>query len=180
MLPSFDFSSNKQKVKSKFEEDIIRPFASNFSLSATFQTKNKPDIKSFGDLVLIFPGLGPLKIDSNEELIKVNYFEVIELSCQLGKIRFGKQRLTDEISLEFWYSLNKQLRERPHVVEFTFKCSATERADKSSSTLLEKFPISLVKNANALYYSLQDIEEFFRPVGAKTKTQFAYEFDNQG
>jgi hypothetical protein len=99
---SFDLSSNKQKIKSKFEEEIIRPFSSNFSLSATFQTKNEPDLRSFKDLVSIFPGMSVLKINSNERLNKVNNFEVNELSCQIGNIKFGKNRSTDEMSLEFW------------------------------------------------------------------------------
>jgi hypothetical protein len=173
---SFDLSSNKQKIKSKFEEDIIGPFASNFSLSATFQTKSEPDLRSFKDLVSIFPGLSGLKINLNEPLNKVNYFEVNELSCQIGNIKFGKNKSTDEISLEFWYSLDKASGQPPLIVEFTFDFGAVEIDNVNKSDrklLLEKFPISLVKNANAFYYSLQDNKEFIGSETAKTKTPFS-------
>jgi hypothetical protein len=176
---SYDLSSDKQEVKSKFEEDIIAPFGSNFSLSATFETKNEPHIESIGDLVSIFPGLSELNLNQDETLHKVNNFEAREFSCQIGSIAFGKEGSTAETSLEFWYLPGEVKNQPPLIVEFTFDYDATELefTDKSKKgSLLEEFPTSQVATANLFYRSLQAIKEFEGPENAKTKTQFAYEY----
>lgn len=176
---SYDLSSDKQKVESKFEEDIIAPFASNFSLSATLETKNEPHIESIGDLVSIFPGLSELNLNENETLHKVNNFEAREFSCQIGSIEFGNEGSTAETSLEFWYLPDEVKNHSPLIVEFTFDFDATEPdfKEKAKKGLrLEEFPTSMVATANSFYRSLQDVKEFMNPENAKTKTQFAYEY----
>lgn len=176
---SYDLSSNKQKIKTKFEEDIIKPFASNFSLSISFDTKNEPDIQSFKDLESIFPGLSVLNINANEVFNKVNNFEAQELSCQIGKIKFGDGESTDDMSLEFWYLPGEVTKQIPLIVEFTFDYGVAQMDKESKSRrefMLEEFPMSLVRKADAFYYSLQDIKEFIGPENAKTKTQFAYSY----
>ena len=168
----------KKKVKNKFEEDIIEPFASNFSLSATFETKDEPDIESFGELTSIFPGLSVLNIDAGMILSKVNNFEAREFSCQLGKVEFGTEGSTHDMSLEFWYLPGEAKNESPIIVEFTFDYDAAEPGSLDNSkkgSLLEEFPISVVSKANAFYHLMQEIKYFRGSQTAKTKTQFAYD-----
>ena len=176
---SYDLSSGRKKVKSKFEEDIIAPFASNFSLSATFETKYEPRIESMGDLVSIFPGLGVLKIDNNENLTKVKDFEAREISCQIGKIDFGSKLSGAETSLEFWYLPGEVKNQPPLIVEFTFDYGAAGLETKEKpkeETTLEEFPATQVSTANSFYRSVQEIKKFKGLETAKTKTQFAYEY----
>lgn len=174
---SYNLSSDRQKIKSKFEEDIITPFASNFSLSASFETKNAPLIESMGDLVSIFPGLGVLNIDTDENLDKVNGFEAREISCEIGNIDFGKKMSAAETSLEFWYLPDEIKNQPPLIVEFTFDYSAAELETKekpNKGSILEEFPASQVSTANLFFRSVQEIEEFKGLETSKTKTQFAY------
>jgi len=176
---SYDLSTDNQKVKSKFEEDIIAPFASNFSLSATFETEDEPRIVSIGDLVSIFPGLSELNVNEDETLHKVNNFEAREFSCQIGSIEFGNEGSVAETSLEFWYLPGEVKKQPPLIVEFTFDYNAKEREFKDKlekGSLLEEFPTSQVVTANMFYRSMQEIKEFKGPENAKTKTQFAYEY----
>ena len=60
----------------------------------------------------------------------------------------------------------------PVIVELDFDCNAQE-IPKSNQMYLEEFPLSLIKNVNNLYSSLQ--REKFIDLGiSKTKTDFAY------
>jgi hypothetical protein len=68
-----------------------------------------------------------------------------------------------------WYLSDKE--KNPVIVELDFDCNAEEIA-KSNQMYLE-FPLSLIKNVNNLYSSLQ--KEKFVDLGiSKTKTDFAY------
>jgi uncharacterized protein YjbK len=65
----YDLSSPMKNTKAKFEEDIISPFVSKFSISSEFQDKRNPNIKSIGELQFLFPGLNELNdIPSTEGL----------------------------------------------------------------------------------------------------------------
>ncbi|MFZ0327248.1 MAG: hypothetical protein WAL66_08105 [Nitrososphaeraceae archaeon] len=76
---SHDLSSSVKGIEIKFEEDIITPFISKFSLSASLKGEQKPHFNTIKDLVSVFPGLD-LRIDADESLSKVNNFEAIEIS----------------------------------------------------------------------------------------------------
>jgi hypothetical protein len=58
-----------KNTKAKFEEDIISPFVSKFSISSEFQDKQNPKINTIGELQSLFPGLNELNdIPSTEGL----------------------------------------------------------------------------------------------------------------
>jgi hypothetical protein len=69
-----------------------------------------------------------------------------------------------------WYLSDKE--KIPVIVELDFDCNAQEIA-KSNPMYLEEFPLSLIKNVNNLYSSLQS-ENIVDLAISKTKTEFAY------
>ena len=75
------------------------------------------------DLVSVFPGLD-LGIDANKTLSKVNNFEAIEISSEIGKITFAGDK-TVKADLNLWYSSAEQ--ETPLIVEFTFNYEAKKQ-----------------------------------------------------
>lgn len=173
---SYDLSSIvKDNIKIKFEEDIVPPFTSKFSLSASFKMKEEPKLGSFRELKSIFPGLNQLDIDEGEHLKKVNNFEAREISCKIGKIKFREGK-TDDVSLNFWYSSNEGKKEIPVIVEFAFDYDANERNTANGmSSFLEEFPNPMVTGTNAFYLTLQN-EKFVDHKIAKTKTEYAYQY----
>ena len=168
-----DLSSPIKNIKTKFEEDIISPFVSKFSLSAEFQDKRKPKINTMGELGSLFPGLkGLANIPSTETLKKVNNFEAVEVSCQIGKIIFENKKDINAY-LNLWYVSSEE--NTPVIIEFTYNYSAKDPDEKSKGMLLEEFPRSLVREADKLYMSLQEHRIVDLDV-AKTKTEYAYQY----
>ena len=168
----------------KFEEDIIAPHISKFSMSASFNTDQEPEINNLTDLKKIFPGLN--KYDLGEgRLEKVNSFEVKEISVELGKIFYDDKNVKgygNEIktALNFWYLSEK--KHLPLIVEFTYDYSAVnkrkEEKNKNNNKLktrIEEFPISLVRNTYEFYNSFQNTKVVDLK-SSKTKTEFAYQY----
>jgi uncharacterized protein YjbK len=72
MAASYYVSSTaKDNIKIKFEEDIVLPFVSKFSLSTSYKTEKEPKLESFSDISSIFPGLNTLNIDGGKKIKKV-------------------------------------------------------------------------------------------------------------
>jgi hypothetical protein len=153
----------------KFEEDITTPFYSKFSSQAKFEDHKKPEIKTFQDIISIYPDLKSLTITPDKNLKKVNKFVAKEISYKLGDVVFGDgNKIVSEMSM--WYLSDKD--KHPVIVELDFDCNAQETA-KPNQMSLEEFPLSLIKNVNNLYSSLQ--REKIVDLGiSKTKTEFAY------
>jgi hypothetical protein len=171
---SYDLShpSNHSGLKFKgfkFEEDITTPFHSKFSSQAKFEDRKKPEITTFQDILSIYPDLKSLNITADKNLKKVNKFEAKEISYKLGDVVFEDgSKLVSEMSM--WYLSDKE--KSPVIVELDFDCNAQEIA-KSNHMYLEEFPLSLIKNVNNLYLSLQ--REKIVDLGISiTKTDFAY------
>ena len=78
--------------KFKFEEDIMPKFTSKYSSSADFKTGQMPMLNTFNDVLLLSPLLNNLNIPPAEILIKVNNFEVKEISYDLGTIKFDESK----------------------------------------------------------------------------------------
>jgi hypothetical protein len=72
--------------------------------------------------------------------------------------------------MSMWYL--SDIGKSPVIVELDFDCNAQEIAE-SNQISLEEFPLSLIKNVNVLYSSLQR-ERFVDLAISKTKTEFAY------
>jgi hypothetical protein len=153
----------------KFEEDITTPFHSKFSSQAKFKDHKKPELKIFQDILSIYPHLKSLSIAPDKKLKSVNKFVAKEISYKLGDIIFGDgNKIVSEMSM--WYLSDKE--KNPIIVELDFDCNAKEISN-SNQMYLEEFPLSLIKNVNNLYSSLQR-ERFVDLSISKTKTEFAY------
>jgi hypothetical protein len=153
----------------KFEEDITTPFHSKFSSQAKFEDHKTPKLNTFNDIIDIYPDLTSLRVPSNEKLMKVNKFVAYEISYKLGDIVFSDgNRVVSEMSM--WYHSDKD--KSPAIIELDFDCNAQENPE-SDKLSLEEFPLSLIRNVNNLYSSLQR-ESIVDLTISKTKTEFAY------
>ncbi len=172
----------KDDFKTKFEEDIVTSkmtdgsatSVSKFSLSASFEDKEKPNFGKIKDLISFFPDLELEGISSNEPLTRVNNFEAVEISSKLGTITFSGDDTEIEPELNLWYSTTE---EKPLIVEFTFKCKAAKQdndKDKDKGVLLEKYSKKLVLGASHLYESLQKDDNILDLDTTKTKTDYVY------
>jgi hypothetical protein len=65
-----------------------------------------------------------LRIDTDESLSKVNNFEAIEISSEIGKITFSGDK-TVKVYLNLWYSSAEE--KKLMIVEFTFKNGARNK-----------------------------------------------------
>jgi hypothetical protein len=87
----------------------------------------------------------------------------------LGDIVFSDgNRVVSEMSM--WYHSDKD--KSPAIIELDFDCNAQENPE-SDKLSLEEFPLSLIRNVNNLYSSLQR-ESIVDLTISKTKTEFAY------
>lgn len=168
---SYDLSSPKNNLRTKFEEDISTPFISKFSLSASFQESKMPDLDNLKDLRQIFPNLSITDIPENEPLKKVNDFEPNEISYKIGTLEFTEKKSVN-LYLNLWYSSTGDGSSLPLIVEFTFDYEAKKQSE-GDGTLLEEFPHSLVRRTSNFYHLLQD-KKIADLDTSKTKTEFAY------
>lgn len=165
----------------KFEEDIIAPHVSKFSMSASIDSDQEPSLNNLRDLSKIFPGLGKYDLGKGR-LEKVNNFVAKEISVELGKISYNNngKRYDSEIKtdLNLWYLPKKE--KVPLIVEFTYDYSAINKSkEKNKNNKLKRpievFPMSLVRNTYEFYNSLQNTKVADLK-SSKTKTDFAYQF----
>jgi hypothetical protein len=161
--------SSPQGGETKFEEDVLPPFASKFSRSNSLESKTAPDADTAGKVVALFPGLGGLELGADSAVKKVNDFTAAEVVRKLCKFQFGGPPNL-KASLSFWY-LTPDEAGWPLVCEFSFDYDASKggAADK-----LEQFPAATVDGANRLFAALQSHAGWVNPAGT-TKTAFALE-----
>ena len=153
----------KDDLKTKFEEDIITgkmtdgsvTSISKFSHSATFEYTHIPEFKKIKDLSSIFPDLKLGGIDSDEPLAKVNNFEAIEISAEIGEITFSDDDTKVVPELNLWYSPAEE--NKPLIIEFTFKYKAKH-----------------VLGASKFYEELQKRTSIVDLDTTKTKTDYVY------
>ena len=131
---SYDLSSSMKKSTIKFEEDIIAPHVSKFSISVNFEENQEPEINNLEKLKTIFPGLHTQDLGDGI-LEKVNKFEAKEISVKLGKISYNNNKDgeddDDEIKtfLNLWYS-PKNNKGKPVIVEFTYDYDAIKKKEE--------------------------------------------------
>jgi uncharacterized protein YjbK len=180
---AYDLSDLKM-YDTKFEEDIIAPHISKFSTSVNFEQDQKPKFDSIEELRSTFPGLISHEL-GHGKLLKVNNFEAMEISVKLGKIVYdGEKNNTNDdnkitLLLNLWYSPKDE--SMPVIVEFTYSYRAINVSPSISNkrnkenTLIEEFPLSLVRNTYEFYKSLQKTKVADLSA-SKTKTEFAYTY----
>jgi len=176
--------SCSQKIKKddiKFEEDVVPPFASKFSYSASFRTDELPRIETLADAVEFFPGLAQYGIHAERPIQIVNGFRAHEVMHYIGKLKLDKMPATRalglpdfvvKVALSHWYLLENE-DDYPLVTEFSFGFDATEGDDKDDDRL-EQFPPTVVAGANRLFQDMQNQAGWLASFGS-TKTAYAFE-----
>ena len=179
-----DPTPNPQQVKKpdiKFEEDVIPPFVSKFSYSASFRTDKLPRIETIQDAVELFPSLAQHSIPPATPIQIVNGFHAHEVMHYIGKLKLDKTPTTLEdglpkfvvkVALSHWYLLEIE-DDYPMVTEFAFDFDAEEQ-DADDSDRLEKFPSTVVASANRLFRDVQNQAGWLSPFGL-TKTSYLFE-----
>jgi len=140
------------KPNSKFEEDVIPPFASRFSRSLTINTDRAVNITTIRDATGYFPGLATLDLDTTP-LHTVNGFEATEVERRLCTFRFADGPKV-KASLSFWY-MTHQATGWPLVAEFSFDYDAEELKNRKGKPELETFHGQTVEDTNRLFLALQ-------------------------
>jgi hypothetical protein len=180
---AYDLSDLKM-YDTKFEEDIIAPHISKFSTSVNFEQDQKPKFDSIEGLRSTFPGLISHQL-SHGKLLKVNNFEAKEISVKLGKIVYDGKKSDNKddnkvtLFLNLWYSPKDV--SMPAIVEFTYSYKSISPSPSISNksnkeeTLIEEFPLPLVRNTYEFYKSLQKTKVADLSA-SKTKTEFAYTY----
>jgi hypothetical protein len=154
--------------KSKFEEDILPPFVSKFSHSATIKRDTEFNLNSVKDVTALFPGVQDLGIDPDTPIRTVNAFQAREVVQKLGKVEFDPETEVKPC-LSFWYF--QDVDAFPLVAEFSFDYDISKNHDKDT---LETYPSGVVEGANRLFADLQRQSGWFN-FDATTKTAFALE-----
>jgi hypothetical protein len=179
---SQDVSCPKAKKKDfKFEEDILPPFISKFSHSASLEFNELPPLDTVSEAAKLFPGLAALDISPDTRLVTANDFIAHEVVRWIGQLVPDKTPIAPgttpdfvvKLCLNFWYLIGKEDDELPLVAEFSFDYDALQKnADQSEA--LEQFPPELVTGASRLFLELQDHTSWVRS-SSITKTAFALE-----
>ena len=93
-MKSYDlFNINQQQgfeiEEQKFEEDLLSNSASKYSISTELEYKNNPDLKTWNDVLSIFPKL-KLHVSKDTPLMKVNddILKIKETTFKLGELLF--------------------------------------------------------------------------------------------
>ena len=180
---AYDLSDLKM-YDTKFEEDIIAPHISKFSMSVNFEDDQEPKFGSIDKLRSVFPGLISNDLGQGK-LLKVNNFEAKEISVKLGKIAYdgnkGNKKNDNKVTLylNLWYTANDE--SMPVIVEFTYSYvaigpspSISNKSNKKN-TFIEEFPLSIVENTYEFYKSLQKTS-IADLSATTTKTEFAYTY----
>lgn len=134
---SFDLSGFKDTMnfkfkESKFEEDIVIPFESKFSVSTKFESKEYPNFDTYKNIENLFPHLD-LDIFLNEELSIVNGFVVDEITFDLGSVEFH-DAMDGYIQLGIWYDTNKS----PLIAELDIDVKSKDLSAEFTNS--EEFP----------------------------------------
>jgi hypothetical protein len=177
---SQDVSCPKAKKKDfKFEEDILPPFISKFSHSASLEVSKLPPLDTVPDAAQLFPDLAALGIPPATSLVKANDFTAHEVVRWIGQLAVEPSApvagsappdLIVKACLNFWYLIGKEDDELPLIAEFSFDYDA----NAGDGGELEQFPRQLVRAASRLYLELQDHTGWVL-ASSTTKTAFALE-----
>ncbi|HET7233449.1 MAG TPA: hypothetical protein VFJ16_25790 [Longimicrobium sp.] len=144
LLAALKDASSTEKGKPKFEEDIVPPFASQYSRSNTLKNRDDGILpETVAEAAALFPALGTLGIIAQTPLETVGGLVVNEIARRVGGFRFGDGPIL-EMSHTFWY-VGDTRDHFPMVAEFSF-----EFAPKDG-----EFPLETVKGGSEIYRELQ-------------------------
>ena len=110
LVKNYDlFKVNKQQdfkiEEQKFEEDLLSNSTSKFSITTELEYENSPDLKSWNDILAIFPNL-KLDVSKDTPLSKVNddILKIKETTIKLGELLFEEVKKA-EVEFSLWYNL---------------------------------------------------------------------------
>ena len=108
LVKNYDlFKVNKQQdfkiEEQKFEEDLLSNSTSKFSITTELEYENSPDLKSWNDILAIFPNL-KLDVSKDTPLSKVNddILKIKETTIKLGELLFEEVKKA-EVEFSLWY-----------------------------------------------------------------------------
>lgn len=147
---------NGDDTERKFEEDILPPFTSKFSHSASMKLEDEPKLTRLRHLIEFFPGLGDLRLDNKTLLQIVNGFKAHETTRWSGQARVGNGH-TIKACLSYWHP-SKDRQGIPLIVEFSYDYDLSENARDRyvvGSHDLERFDVGTADTAATIFRSLQ-------------------------
>lgn len=151
-----------EKIKSKFEEDILHPFTSKYSQSVTYRKREMPHFLKVMDILTFFPKIHLNGLFTGTPMVIRSDFKAYEISHRLGTIDFG-DNLIIKCCLNFWYKTG-EYSGTPVVTEFSFDYDAN-----TEERLLEHYPQNIVLKCYMFYSMLQKKTDWFDSNSA-TKT----------
>lgn len=157
-----DVTSPLAKSETKFEEDIVPAFRSQYAHSTSAEVPVTSQWPSIGDLAKDFPGLLSLNLPNQTPLKVVNDFVGQEFVNRGAVIDFGKHDAA--VALTTWYTPSIGPN-KPAIAEFSFTYAEP----------LGNFSAKSAKRAKTFFESLQTLTDWYAPQ-AITKTQFVYQY----
>ena len=155
-----------ERAKTKFEEDIKKPFVSLYSFSTTVPAVGKRPFRRLGDVARLFPGLEAdmRRRDRDEEVVLVNDFTARELVLQGAKIKLSKKpKVHADCALIVWYRGEREASQ-PVAVEFSFRYGDDD----------EQYSGELAAQAFASFAAMQrDLKQWLSSTSL-TKTALVY------
>jgi len=172
------FKVNKQQdfkiEEQKFEEDIVIPFSSKFSISTELEYDNNPILKTWNDVLAIFPNL-KLDVSKDTPLSKVNdnILKIKETTFKLGELLFeGVKKAEVEFSL--WCNLENECI--PVISEFDIDVNAKD-FEPNGQKERDIFDNPVIVEIDNLYKNLQN--NFTVDKNNTTKTEFFYNYKKE-
>jgi hypothetical protein len=118
-----NMTARGERAKTKFEEDIKKPFVSLYSFSTTVPVEDERPFRRLEDVARLFPGIeaGIRRHDRNERVAMVNDFTARELVLEGAKIKLAKMpKVHAGCALIVWYRGDRD-SSQPVAVEFSFR-----------------------------------------------------------
>ena len=171
--------SARERSKTKFEEDIKKPFIKLYSFSTKQPVKAKKSLDTLDDPGRLYPDL-PKRLgkawDAAEPLVQVGGFTARELVIEGATLRIAKKpKVEAECALVLWYDARGDVH-RPVVAEFCFRYGDDD----------ERYDGKAARRAYEVFQGLVDtavqkdggpaLEALGRWInlGSKTKTAYVY------
>jgi hypothetical protein len=141
----------------KFEEDIVAPFVSTYSLSTTVEAGEDPRLESMDDLRDLFDAKDLEDVEGDLTLVGDTVYH--ERAFKGGKLDLGHANA--KVTITLWWLPDQPAA--PVVAEASFKIEAEDDA----------FERKIVQRANELFERMQALDPWVAP-DATTKTALVY------
>jgi hypothetical protein len=155
-----DVSSPLKTSETKFEEDILTPFRSQYAHSTSVEIADS-NWQTIADITQVFPGISVLGLNPTTPVAAINGFVANETVTRGAIIDFGKEEAPAAITL--WDVADGNGGEKLAIAEFSF----------AYSNATGDFSPKSANRAKNLFEKLQTLEKWYDPNGT-TKTKFVY------